>query len=540
MTFNKLTKIRTVLYLFSFITLTALFTVGNLAEANLQAQEQQRRAVSQAPEGRVLQATTGNVENTISDALVLELDPQNPPLGSIAKLKVSVKKDKLIVGDQGLGFTIIGWTDCGFFSCTKAFEKDIKGTDTVVDLNISPEIYKSIGQKSLEVKATSVFTSFGSTRTTYTGKINFNVAEALVDSKGTISLLREVRDGPNVIKEFSVYDKSATSFSYDCGDGNSGKASAVNGTASFKCTYPINPPKTYTVTATPFKDGSVLTGVLSSTVVVTGQEGSTGDAAQQNRDSSDTSCVGVIDTPLCIINLVLGAVGKLIETMLRGAFLIFVGPTIEALLSIHTYEDRFANVIYEPWLVLRNLTNIAFILAIIAMGIATVFRISGYGVRDMMIKLIIGAFLVNFSLVIPQAILGIAETVQNQFLPANTGAIRAIANPLFTLNLFSGQPTNVYFGDFNNTVRIFLNVWMMLFAFIAFVGIAFLLLVRLVILWILLMTSPLIWAANIFPATKGYFKKWWDFFTKWAFITPVMAFMLNLTAVIATQQKDTI
>ncbi len=262
------------------------------------------------------------------------------------------------------------------------------------------------------------------------------------------------------------------------------------------------------------------------------------EATGGNSDSNKlkTCFTASDDSVFCLLNLFLGAIGSLLEQFIKVTWSRIVAPVLSTSLSIRTYEDKFANVIYPAWIILRNLTNIAFILAIIAMGIATVFRISGWMVRDLMIKLIIGAFLVNFSLVIPQAILGIAETVQNQFLSADSGAINAISNQLLSFHLFDSNP-NANFGSFSETIRIFMNFWVMLFGFIAFCAVLFIVVVRLIVIWVLLMTSPLIYAAYIFPATRSFFNKWWSTFMKWAFITAAVGFMLNLTAIVTFQSR---
>lgn len=265
-----------------------------------------------------------------------------------------------------------------------------------------------------------------------------------------------------------------------------------------------------------------------------GSEG-TGSGTDSPVNNKLKDCFTSLDAVFCLINLFLGAIGGLLEQFIKVVWSWIISPVLSTALSVRTYEDKFANVIYPAWIILRNLTNIAFILAIIAMGVATVFRISGWMVRDLMIKLIIGAFLVNFSLVIPQAILGIAETIQNQFLSIDSGAVNAISNELLSFTLFDNSTVNL--GSFSETIRIFMNFWTMLFGFIAFCAILFIVVVRLVVIWILLMCSPLIYAAYIFPATRSFFNKWWSTFMKWAFITAAVGFMLNLTAIVTFQSR---
>ncbi len=233
---------------------------------------------------------------------------------------------------------------------------------------------------------------------------------------------------------------------------------------------------------------------------------------------------------VCALNLLVAGVTHLFNEVVQNVIIKYLGPFIETLVSIRTFKDEFASVIYSAWQILRNLGNIFFILAIVAIGVATVFRISGYAVKDVLVKLITGAILINFSLTIAQAILGVADTAQNQFLGPNTGAIRAIINPLVNTNIWANVNANL--GDFTSSIQGIISFWVTFAAFVALLGVAFLLFARVVIMWILLMLSPLPYVAMVLPATRSMSKKWWSTFIKWAFMTPIIAFMLNLTATI--------
>lgn len=290
-----------------------------------------------------------------------------------------------------------------------------------------------------------------------------------------------------------------------------------------------------------FQDGNRASNVVPVAFnipgVIAGNPGSGGGSQNGGGLGSGTKqdVGGLGELAFGGFELFIGWLLKLFGSALKYTILWIVGPFIEAILSIHTYDDKFAQVIYPAWEIFRNLGNIFFILSIVAIGVATVFRISGWAVKDLLVKLIVGAILINFSLSIAQSILGVADTVQNQFLPNDTGAIRQIVNHLFTANLFRGTPGNL--GGFNGILEEVVNFFLTFGSFIAFLGIAALLTVRVLFLWILLMLSPLPYIAMVLPLSRSMSKKWWSEFGKWAFITPVMAFMLNLTALITVQTQ---
>lgn len=253
----------------------------------------------------------------------------------------------------------------------------------------------------------------------------------------------------------------------------------------------------------------------------------------QNVGSGPSALLGLISS---IINFILGIFQELIYTL----FFYVVAPIIQAMLSIHTYTDAFAAVIYPGWVIIRNICNIFFIVALIIIAMATLFRVESYQARHLLVQLIIAALLINFSLVICQAILGLADTVQAQFLPANVTVIRSLAG-----NLMVGwrgavmNNSTIFNGTFAGIIQPLFWLALSVGSFCVFCAIAAFLVIRIVALWVLMMISPVAWAVGALPSTSHYRGEWWQLFLKYAFFTPIMAFFLNLTALITVQFQQT-
>jgi hypothetical protein len=247
-----------------------------------------------------------------------------------------------------------------------------------------------------------------------------------------------------------------------------------------------------------------------------------------------------------LINEIIGTIVQFIQYTLYSIFSFLIAPLISALLSIHPYKDSFVAVIYPGWIVVRNICNIFFILALIIIAMATLFRIEAYQYKHLIVQLIIAALLINFSLVIAQAILGLADTVQAQFLGNNVTAINTLAKNLMVNNnssLFNTALTNANAGTVNGSL--FIGTMQNLFwlaltigSFCVFSAIAVFLFIRIVALWVLLLVSPIAYAAGVLPSTAGYRGTWWQNFLKYAFFTPIMAFFLNLTVVMVSNAKN--
>lgn len=269
------------------------------------------------------------------------------------------------------------------------------------------------------------------------------------------------------------------------------------------------------------------------------QRGDRAGAGNYGESTGSTKVDGSGNGIVGLINKILAAILGIVQEFIFLVFFYLIAPLIQAMLSVRVYTDEFAAVIYPGWEVVRNLSNIIFIVALIAIAIGTLLRIESYQFRPMLIQLILAALLVNFSLVIAQAILGVADTIQNQFLPNNVEVIRALAKDLMVSYRSSFLNDSVAdTGYFAVTVKQLFYVALSIGSFLVFLAICVFLVVRIVMLWILLMLSPLAYAAGVLPATAGVRSEWWGTFLKYAFFTPIMAFFLNMTAVISNAQQN--
>lgn len=253
----------------------------------------------------------------------------------------------------------------------------------------------------------------------------------------------------------------------------------------------------------------------------------------QNTTGGDSGLLGLINK---IIMFLLG----LINEFVYFVFYWLIAPILQAVLSIHTYTDTFVNVIYPGWEVVRNVCNIFFIVAIIAIAMATLLRVEGYQFRHLLVQLIMAALLVNFSLVIAQAILALADTIQSQFLPNNVDVIRSLARDLMVSNVRDAvwNLDITKYGSFSQTITFLFWVALALGSFAVFTGLAAMLVIRIVALWVLLMVSPVAYVAGVIPSTAGMKQEWWSAFLKYAFFTPVIAFFLNMTAKISETVRN--
>ncbi|NCP58577.1 hypothetical protein GW831_02255, partial [Candidatus Wolfebacteria bacterium] len=115
---------------------------------------------------------------------------------------------------------------------------------------------------------------------------------------------------------------------------------------------------------------------------------------------------GAIGWVTYVINLIVG--------FIAGILFEIGGSLVQFALDLNS------NIVSQPiviigWQILLNFANLGFVLAIIVIAFATIFRVQSYAMKQTLWKLIVAALLVNFSLVIAGAFINVADIVTNSF-----------------------------------------------------------------------------------------------------------------------------
>src|SRR3989344_2280519 len=213
---------------------------------------------------------------------------------------------------------------------------------------------------------------------------------------------------------------------------------------------------------------------------------------------------------------------------------------------------RQMNVVDAGWAVFRDLANMVFIFVLLYIAIATILNLPN--TKQMLVSVIVTAFLINFSLFITKAIVDVSNVVALQFydrlqsLPSNDpkdpykGPSAALRNAMKIATIYSPNKAT---GDADATasslskelltksdeIGAFLikiamgSVVMLITAFIFATG-AILLFIRIITLMFLMMISPLAFIARILPRTQSAWDQWWKALINNAIFAPVWLAML--------------
>lgn len=185
--------------------------------------------------------------------------------------------------------------------------------------------------------------------------------------------------------------------------------------------------------------------------------------------------------------------------------------------------------VYETWKIVRDFLNILFILVLLFSAFSTVFQVEKYNYKKILITLVLMALLVNFSFPITRFIIDVSNSLMYTLLGqyfgdyANNGGgiLAAIADgSQLTTILSAGQ------GGDNIAYLISAIIFVFILA-ITFLAIGVLLIIRIVVLSLLIIFSPIAFVGSIMP---GYLSSkaggWWDNLFKYSFFGPIMIFMI--------------
>jgi len=278
----------------------------------------------------------------------------------------------------------------------------------------------------------------------------------------------------------------------------------------------------------------------------------------QNEEKGDTkSCTWYWWSISGCVNWAMTLVGQAVLSILA----IFVGLTGWILDYVVTYTilEMGANVngtdtvegigfIKEGWKMFRDLANIVIIFALLVIGIATILRIEGYGIKKLLSMLIVVALLINFSLFFTQVIIDASNLLAIQFyqkiIAINgagwTGIGYAYMDAFKLTTLYNAKevfdPQTLTKGlDFHQILLVSaLGSVVFLVATFSFLAGAFLLIGRFVALIFLMVLSPLAFVGMILPATQSYASKWWSYLFKYSIFAPIYMiltwFVINIVS----------
>jgi len=213
---------------------------------------------------------------------------------------------------------------------------------------------------------------------------------------------------------------------------------------------------------------------------------------------------------------------------------------VSAIISISSYNN-FINEgsIVMAWSIIRDFCNMFFILILLVIAFATILRIESYNMKKWLPKLLLMAVLINFSRTIAGLIIDFSQVFMLTFVSAisSTGGdyMNALGVDLFfdfAKKKVSESKTGT--ADLPQLITaLFLGTLFLIIAVVVLMVVLFALIIRMVMLWIYVVLSPLAFLLASFPGGQKYSSRWWDEFIKNVITGPILMFFVWLALVSA-------
>ncbi|OGH59777.1 MAG: hypothetical protein A2725_02040 [Candidatus Magasanikbacteria bacterium RIFCSPHIGHO2_01_FULL_33_34] len=201
----------------------------------------------------------------------------------------------------------------------------------------------------------------------------------------------------------------------------------------------------------------------------------------------------------------------------------------EYFIELAAYND-FMNAppVTIGWVMIRDFANMFFIVALMVIAIGTVLGVEQYEWKKSLVKLIFAAIFINFSKLILQLVLDFAQILMDTFLVAFKGQSGGNLINIFRFDTLLEMTRNRDISNSSLRFDLFIGaVVSFIMALLVMLTMGAYLIVmigRMIVLWMLMILSPLAFVLSAFPFGKGYSSEFWKNFFNYAMVGPVMVF----------------
>ena len=216
-----------------------------------------------------------------------------------------------------------------------------------------------------------------------------------------------------------------------------------------------------------------------------------------------------------------------------------VSLLIKALVEVANYNHFLdQQVVINGWAIVRDVANNFFIVILLVIAVGTILRIPNYN-RQLLPKLLVMAALINFSKMFTGILIDFSQIITLWFAVALKGVAEDGNIILFALGLDKLYRIDVSGISWTENVpgltpgtairTLFFALILSVVAVVVVAIIMIILIYRIVMLWFLVILSPLAFLLTTFPKGQQYAGQWWGELSKYLVVGPVMLFFLYLS-----------
>ncbi len=242
-----------------------------------------------------------------------------------------------------------------------------------------------------------------------------------------------------------------------------------------------------------------------------------------------------ISDPLSCVAMIFVKIFQLL-TALMGWILVLEVEAVIRVAQFFNFVSPGPTAVQLGWVVTRDLANMFFIVMLLIIAFGTILGSSTYHYSKNLQRLLIMAVVINFSKTICGLFIDMGQVVMLTFVNAFKETAAGNFMNAYQINklLALGQSgTGSY--DFGMVVAMMFAFILAAIAVCVTLVLLVMLLFRVVMLWILIILSPLAFLASAIPSASGYYADWWKEFRKYIISGPIIAFFMWL-ALASVQQ----
>lgn len=195
-------------------------------------------------------------------------------------------------------------------------------------------------------------------------------------------------------------------------------------------------------------------------------------------------------------------------------------------------------IVAATWKILRDFSNMMFVVILIYIAFATIFNLGNYVFQKMILRFVIVAVLINFSLVIGGLVVDASQVLSNIFLGSigNLGdRLGAYLTPAALLPSTVGGAADLAGASIVSLLFSIILFGILLFSMAVAATFA---IIRVPYIWALLIVSPFAWMSYTLPNAQSWWKKWWSLFIGWNLFLPVYLFFMYLGLLFLSKRDE--
>ena len=201
---------------------------------------------------------------------------------------------------------------------------------------------------------------------------------------------------------------------------------------------------------------------------------------------------------------------------LANTMLNLVGRAVGDQGVLHSDDFTSDQGFRDAWGLMRGIANLFFLIVLLVIAFSQVsrFQLETYALRTLLPRFVRAIIMVNLSLLLSLALIDFADVLTKGFseLATQTDVAQLFQDP----------------QGWGNRAGMGLWLIVLIVALLAAIYLWIILILRILIVWFLVIISPLAFLGSILPITQGLSRSWWTQFMKWVAMGPLIALILRV------------